>query len=388
MNSITVSDVLNLDIMEGYRIVAGKDGISNSVHYVTVYDNLITELDSNIQVFPRDIYLTTFYHGRNDEDYIFALIRQLIKINASALIVTDENISDIPPKAKDICNKANLPVIFINCKTPYSLLISQIMEYRINFDQRQSLQNKIASLVQADISPSEKVRLISEINPHFLQYVTCLYCAEDDELFLPTDYLKQYNINLLNYFNNNIVNTATAYKSGILIMITYNELSDYALSSLITEATQMIHKFRPNVQIGISNSCIIGNLGQAIQQSYTAFFSRVFDNDNIATYKTIGVSRILVELNGSNTLESFYADMMDPLAEYDTEKNAKLIETLLAFVRCDMDYKKTSELLYVHENTIRYRINLIKELIPYGKTQIDFFETISIISKIYNIKCF
>jgi len=44
--------------------------------------------------------------------------------------------------------------------------------------------------------------------------------------------------------------------------------------------------------------------------------------------------------------------------------------------------------LSVHENTIRYRIGKIKEMIPYGKSEIDFYETISLTSKIYRIKSF
>lgn len=42
--------------------------------------------------------------------------------------------------------------------------------------------------------------------------------------------------------------------------------------------------------------------------------------------------------------------------------------------------------MFVHENTIRYRIGKLKDLIPYGKSDMDFLETISIISKLYYMK--
>ena len=59
---------------------------------------------------------------------------------------------------------------------------------------------------------------------------------------------------------------------------------------------------------------------------------------------------------------------------------------MLAFTENNMDYKKTSKALFVHENTIRYRINKLKEMIPYGKSEIDFYETISVVSKIHKMK--
>ncbi|MFR8518559.1 MAG: helix-turn-helix domain-containing protein, partial [Emergencia timonensis] len=52
------------------------------------------------------------------------------------------------------------------------------------------------------------------------------------------------------------------------------------------------------------------------------------------------------------------------------------------------DYKKTCQTMFVHENTIRYRINKIKALIPYGKSDMDFYETISVAVKIYKMKNF
>ena len=44
--------------------------------------------------------------------------------------------------------------------------------------------------------------------------------------------------------------------------------------------------------------------------------------------------------------------------------------------------------MFVHENTVRYRINKIKELIPYGANDVDFRDTISFVYKIYLIKTF
>ena len=46
LKKITVSDILNLDIMKSGRLVAGEKGLSNEIRYVSVYDNIPTELDA------------------------------------------------------------------------------------------------------------------------------------------------------------------------------------------------------------------------------------------------------------------------------------------------------------------------------------------------------
>ena len=79
---------------------------------------------------------------------------------------------------------------------------------------------------------------------------------------------------------------------------------------------------------------------------------------------------------------------MNPICKTDQESSSNLFETMLCFVENEMDYKKTCQTMFVHENTIRYRINKIKALIPYGKSDMDFYETISVAVKIYKMKNF
>ena len=56
--------------MKSGRLVAGENGLSNEIRYVSVYDNIPTELDAKIQVFEgEDVYkrqhqkLTHAYDG-------------------------------------------------------------------------------------------------------------------------------------------------------------------------------------------------------------------------------------------------------------------------------------------------------------------------------------
>lgn len=80
--------------------------------------------------------------------------------------------------------------------------------------------------------------------------------------------------------------------------------------------------------------------------------------------------------------------MTAPILHTDAETGSQLFETMLCFAENDMDYKKTASAMFVHVNTIRYRINKIKELIPYGMSEVDFHDTLSMTYKIYRIKTF
>ena len=65
MKKITVSDILNLDIFSGYRLVAGKSGLLNEIHYINIYDNPISEIDTDI-LWERRYFLHHAYAGLSD----------------------------------------------------------------------------------------------------------------------------------------------------------------------------------------------------------------------------------------------------------------------------------------------------------------------------------
>lgn len=387
MKKITVSDILKLDIMKNGRLVAGEKGLANEIRYVSVYDNIPTELDAKIQVFKGDIYLTFCSYAKFNEDYVLNLVKMIIDFGAAALIIFDENIQTLPSDASKLCDETGLPVIFMDCQIPYSLIISSIIEYRLAADLKKTIEDKLNAVVSNRTSPEEKMELIEDLNPSFQKNAVALFCIERDPMtnmiFSSTE-----NINMLNAFNRNTLNFAAEYRDGILLVLSFSDARRFLLDKILSEAIDLVHRYMPAAQIGISNTDKIADLGKSISQCYMAISAGAADNHGLSYYNQLGISRILLELQGNAALEEFYADIMNPIVKADEESNSNLLSTMLCFANHEMDYKKTCQAMFVHENTIRYRINKIKALIPYGKSDMDFYETISVAAKIYKMKSF
>ena len=106
------------------------------------------------------------------------------------------------------------------------------------------------------------------------------------------------------------------------------------------------------------------------------------------SFNELGVARLLLNLEGHPALEEFYSETITPILLYDQKYNAHLLETIIAFIEHNMDYAKTSRALFVHENTIRYRMNRVKSMIPYGKSDMDFYQTIYMLYTLNKLKLF
>jgi DNA-binding PucR family transcriptional regulator len=76
-------------------------------------------------------------------------------------------------------------------------------------------------------------------------------------------------------------------------------------------------------------------------------------------------------------LRTFRERLLGPLREYDDRHNAELMTTLRAFLACDGSWSACASRMYVHVNTVRYRISRIEALTGRDMSaladRVDFF---------------
>ena len=64
--------------------------------------------------------------------------------------------------------------------------------------------------------------------------------------------------------------------------------------------------------------------------------------------------------------------ILEPVEEYDSISNTSLMETLEEYVKADCEIAKTADTLGQHEQTVRYRLNRIYDIIGLNrKSQSD-----------------
>jgi purine catabolism regulator len=93
------------------------------------------------------------------------------------------------------------------------------------------------------------------------------------------------------------------------------------------------------------------NLGQRIVQRLSPYY-----------YEELGLYRLLVRLSSRDELQRFYHETLGLLAQYDAEHNTELVKTLEAFFEYNANASQTARALYVHRNTLNYRLQRIVEI--------------------------
>lgn len=102
-----------------------------------------------------------------------------------------------------------------------------------------------------------------------------------------------------------------------------------------------------------------GNLGDAVRQARWALETISPDVSAHALYGD-GSPSFLPRTLAESKLT---ADrVLGPLIEYDREQGTDLIRTLQVYLECDRSPSRTSELLFIHTQTVNYRMARIQEL--------------------------
>ena len=82
----------------------------------------------------------------------------------------------------------------------------------------------------------------------------------------------------------------------------------------------------------------------------------------VATSGEVGSHELLLASVPTPVLRSFRERLLGPLTEYDARHNAELLPTLRSFLACDGSWSACATRMYVHVNTVRYRIGRIEAL--------------------------
>jgi purine catabolism regulator len=108
-----------------------------------------------------------------------------------------------------------------------------------------------------------------------------------------------------------------------------------------------------------------GELGHGLQEADQALeVARRLDIvDRPLLFEHLGVYRVLLGGSGSRHRRDFVEDALGPLVRYDAEHGTDLVTTLRAYVQADYNANQAARRLYVHPNTLAYRLRSIRRLL-------------------------
>lgn len=98
----------------------------------------------------------------------------------------------------------------------------------------------------------------------------------------------------------------------------------------------------------------------------------------VAQYEELGIFRMLPVGAGIDGIRQFCRDNLGPIIEYDARHGTDLISTLRVYLEHNQNSSKAAKALFIHYNTLRYRLDCINGLLhgsleePKKRLEIEF----------------
>lgn len=90
--------------------------------------------------------------------------------------------------------------------------------------------------------------------------------------------------------------------------------------------------------------------------------TRLQIRDEVVSFSSLGVYRLLGQLEDIPTVRAFTRQVIGPLVEYDERHQSTLVQTIDAYFNHHGNISQTAESLFIHRNTLLYRLDRIQEL--------------------------
>lgn len=129
---------------------------------------------------------------------------------------------------------------------------------------------------------------------------------------------------------------------------------------------ESVRKVIPLVRFGTSSSIKepnISSIRTMYKQADYALKYCIRNNLAITRWEDIGIEKAAYHLSRDPLFIELDSEVLGPLLDYDKEKNSELTETLYCYLKNFFNIQKTSSELFVHPNTVRYRLHKINEIL-------------------------
>lgn len=162
----------------------------------------------------------------------------------------------------------------------------------------------------------------------------------------------------------------TSFNDSIVFIIEFG----YERQKFEEKIENILEKIKRNIQhnyqfssiIGVSNyksSLLEVNVGYQEAKTAVKFNRRWYKEDKIMFYNELGVYKALDYIAETDIAKDLYQLYLGDLIAYDEKNNTELLHTLQGLVENNWNMKQAAEKLFIHYNTMKYRVKKIEEIL-------------------------
>lgn len=368
---VTIKDAMRLEPFQRCQLVAGQGGIDNIILYADSMEvpDIAPWLSRNL------LLITTGYSIKNDPESVVSLIADLHRAGSAGLAIKTKFIGSICPEAIALADRLSLPLIQIPDDMPFITMFVPLMN-AISSEQNTRLRDNnffvdiISQAVKGEEEARFRARNLNWPAPPLGMFVLDIDRFEqltgsktEDELHIIKEGIMEVVSRVIGEKN---VHSAVILKGDSFTVLVPG---NYKRAVLIEKIKEIQSWAKERLQVTLT----AGIPGEAedymsLRKCYddardAIHIARIEQrSDKIGIIEEQKLEQACLRMKDNDCLKEFVSDTIGVIEAYDRENRTELLTTLRELISCMGNKTKAAERLFLHRNTLLYRIKKIEAL--------------------------
>lgn len=372
---ISVQDLFRDSLFDKAEILAGKNGLSRRCHRVSVFDcpYHATLLAQGI-IKAGDLFLSCLEQFRDGQGDLMGFAKGLVSYRSAGLLILPTGaVETLTEQVLDYFDQNDFPVIWLKANFSYGDIMTAINSRLRSGDQNEINLSRLNRILRGGIGEIEKRRLLMSINPDFSGQIRAIFVkGELRSLWFSSKLLEDYA---------HIQGSSILFGEYTIILLSGNDQKRLKINSNMI-ASQLDNYFE-QYHIGFSRIHPLEEIEEVLREGELAV--KVSDALQVRqqSYDPMLTQQLVFSLCDSAEAKEFYKAYVETIAQGMSENMLReYLRTIELFVANRGNYAEVAQELNQHVNTVRYRINRVKQILNMEDDTIRFYETISIATKL------
>lgn len=291
-------------------------------------------------------------------------IDKLISVEAGGLIVALQEGHEFSQELIDHCNKMEFPLFQASWETSYLNIMRRFSEILLDHERNET--NLIAALKNAIYYPADEQLYLNHFERNGfsrnMPYTVLVLGFVESEAESNSEQLSLISKAVPHIINQNIV-----YESnGRLILLT----AGYSPAFLKQKFSTICHRY-PSLHVGIGSlETELSNIHRSYNNAWTAYqLSTTAISQDVLCFDELGAYQILANVKEPAVLyPDFVSHTLGKLMDYDKEHRTDYMDILALYFENNCSITQTANVSFYHQNTLKYKIKAIKEILGYDIT--------------------
>ena len=386
--SVNVKQLYDSVNKQDIELLAGSGGLNRVVRWVHMVEN--PEISAFLE--GGEIAFTTGVATAGEKD-LFETVKSVVANGGSGIVINiGPYVKKIGGEIIEFCEERQIPLF----QVPWSVHMAEIMrQFCLMITLADKRQLEISSAVRnAILFPKQRELYVPHLENYGLRvndpYRVMILKVEENNKENPEIYHKI----LIRQLDNCISQmewkcTLLEMDGNILFLFAGTDYTEEKME----ECRKTLHEFCTQLSRAKSTKVGIGEPTKNIYCIHKSFEQAKSVIDLAGTgmeqetvfYNHLGIYKLLFVIEDKEIMRKYVDDTIGKLLRYDELNDNNLTEVLRIYLKYNGSVRETSEELFVHRNTINYKIRKIGELLDCSLADYEVCSQLNVALKLHDI---